>query len=524
MMNALISVSDKTGIVEFAAALQTLGAKIFSTGGTSSLLAANGVAVTEVAELTGFPEMLDGRVKTLHPRVHGGLLARRDLPAHMRALESHGIEPIDLLVVNLYPFEATVAKAGCTLEDAIENIDIGGPAMVRSAAKNWNDVAVLTDASQYAKVLAELNADGKVGQKTRFALAVAAFNRISQYDGAISDYLSGIQGDGKHALFPGQANGRFVKLQDLRYGENPHQRAAYYRDLYPAPGSLASAVQLQGKELSYNNIADADAAWECVKGFQGPACVIVKHANPCGVALATDALEAYNKAFKTDPTSAFGGIIAFNCEVNGVAAEAVAKQFVEVLMAPGFSDDALAAFKAKPNLRLLRILLPPGGVAAWDKGRNAVDLKRVGSGLLMQTADNHELALADLKVVTKLQPTAAQLQDLLFAWTVAKYVKSNAIVFCAGGMTVGVGAGQMSRIDSARIASIKAENAGLSLRGSVVASDAFFPFRDGLDVVVDAGAVCVIQPGGSMRDDEVIAAADERQVAMVFTGVRHFRH
>ena len=523
-MNALISVSDKTGIVEFATALQTLGVKIFSTGGTASLLAANGVAVTEVAELTGFPEMLDGRVKTLHPRVHAGLLARRDLPAHMSALQAHGIAPLDLLVVNLYPFESTVAKASCTLEDAIENIDIGGPAMVRSAAKNWKDVAVLTDASQYGMVLAELEGDGRIALKTRFTLAVAAFNRISQYDGAISDYLSGIQDDGNRALFPGQANGRFVKLQDLRYGENPHQQAAYYRDLYPAPGSLASAVQLQGKELSYNNIADADAAWECVKGFEGPACVIVKHANPCGVAIAADALEAYNKAFKTDPTSAFGGIIAFNCVVDGAAAEGVARQFVEVLMAPGFTDEALSVFKGKPNLRLLKIALPAGGATAWEQGRNAIDVKRVGSGLLMQTADNRELLLADLKVVTRLQPTAAQLQDLLFAWKVAKYVKSNAIVFCAGGMTVGVGAGQMSRVDSARIAGMKAQQAGLSLHGSVVASDAFFPFRDGLDVVLDAGATCVIQPGGSMRDDEVVAAADERQVAMVLTGVRHFRH
>ena len=523
-MNALISVSDKTGIVEFATALQALGVKIYSTGGTASLLAAQGIAVTEVAELTGFPEMLDGRVKTLHPRVHGGLLARRDLPEHMGALDAHGIQPIDLLVVNLYPFEATVAKAGCTLEDAIENIDIGGPAMVRSAAKNWKDVTVITDASQYDLVLAELRVGGTVVQKTRFNLAVAAFNRISQYDGAISDYLSGVQDDGGHALFSGQSNGRFVKLQDLRYGENPHQKAAYYRDVYPAPGSLASATQLQGKELSYNNIADADAAWECVKAFEGPACVIVKHANPCGVAVAADALEAYNKAFKTDPTSAFGGIIAFNSPVDQMLAEAVVKQFVEVVMAPGFSDAALAVFKGKANVRVLKIALPPGGPTAWDQGRNAVDLKRVGSGLLMQTADTYELSPADVKVVTRLQPTAGQLQDLMFAWKVAKYVKSNAIVFCAGGMTLGVGAGQMSRVDSARIAGIKAHNAGLSLQDSVVASDAFFPFRDGLDVVIDAGARCVIQPGGSMRDDEVIAAADERGVAMLFTGVRHFRH
>ncbi len=523
-MNALISVSDKTGIVEFAAALQALGIKLLSTGGTATLLAAHGLAVTEVADMTGFPEMLDGRVKTLHPKVHGGLLARRDLPTHMAALQAHGIDLIDILVVNLYPFEATVAKAGCTLEDAIENIDIGGPAMVRSAAKNWKDVVVLTDATQYDGVLAELRAGGKVGDKTRFALSVAAFNRISQYDGAISDYLSAIRDDGGHALFPAQSNGRFVKLQDLRYGENPHQQAAYYRDLHPAPGSLASATQLQGKELSYNNIADADAAWECVKSFDACACVIVKHANPCGVAVGADALDAYAKAFKTDPTSAFGGIIAFNRLVDETTAQQVSRQFVEVLMAPAFSDAALAVFKGKPNVRLMQIDLPPGGASAWLQGRNAVDVKRVGSGLLMQTADNRSIGLADLRTVSRLQPTPAQLQDLLFAWTVAKYVKSNAIVFCAGGATVGVGAGQMSRLDSARIASIKAQHAGLSLTGSVVASDAFFPFRDGLDVVVDAGASCVIQPGGSMRDDEVIAAADERGVAMVFSGVRHFRH
>ena len=534
---ALISVSDKTGIVEFAKSLHALGVTLLSTGGTAKLLADAGLTVTEVAELTGFPEMLDGRVKTLHPKVHGGLLARRDVPAHMAALAAHGIATIDLLVVNLYPFEATVATPGCTLEDAIENIDIGGPAMVRSAAKNWRDVGVLTDASQYTLVLQELKAGGQLTDKTKFALSVAAFNRISQYDGAISDYLSSIAGDGSNMLFGGQANGRFIKLQDLRYGENPHQKAAFYRDLHPAPGSLVTARQLQGKELSYNNIADADAAWECVKSFNpavdGAACVIVKHANPCGVGLGADALEAYSKAFKTDPTSAFGGIIALNCPLDEAAALQIAKQFVEVLMAPAFSPEALAVFKAKANVRLLQIGLPHvvagggtrgGSASAWVQGRNAVDVKRVGSGLLMQTADNHELTLADLKWVSKVQPTPAQLQDLLFAWKVAKYVKSNAIVFCANGMTMGVGAGQMSRLDSARIASIKAQHAGLSLVGTVVASDAFFPFRDGLDVVVDAGATCVIQPGGSMRDDEVIAAADERGVAMVLTGVRHFRH
>jgi phosphoribosylaminoimidazolecarboxamide formyltransferase/IMP cyclohydrolase len=523
-MNALISVSDKTGILEFAQALHALGIRLLSTGGTAKLLADAGLPVTEVADHTGFPEMLDGRVKTLHPKVHGGLLARRDLPAHMDALKEHGIDTIDLLVVNLYPFEATVAKPGCTLEDAIENIDIGGPAMVRSAAKNWKDVGVLTDASQYPKALAELKADGKLSDKTRFAFAVAAFNRIADYDGAISDYLSRINEDGSHALFPAQSNGRFVKLQDLRYGENPHQQAAFYRDLYPAPGSLVSAKQLQGKELSYNNIADADAAWECVKGFDTPACVIVKHANPCGVAIGKDPLEAYGKAFKTDPTSAFGGIIAFNRTLDLAAAQEVVKQFVEVLMAPGYTPEALEVFKGKVNVRILEIALPPGGDTDWKNGRNAVDVKRIGSGLLMQTADNKVLTLDELKVVSKKQPTPQQLQDLLFAWKVAKYVKSNAIVFCADGMTMGVGAGQMSRLDSARIASIKAQHAGLSLAGTAVASDAFFPFRDGLDVVVDAGATSVIQPGGSMRDKEVIDAADERGVVMVLSGVRHFRH
>ncbi|MCS6763382.1 MAG: bifunctional phosphoribosylaminoimidazolecarboxamide formyltransferase/IMP cyclohydrolase [Candidatus Protistobacter heckmanni] len=524
---ALISVSDKTGIVQFAKSLNDLGVKLLSTGGTAKLLAEAGLPVTEVAEYTGFPEMLDGRVKTLHPRVHGGLLARRDLPEHRVELEKHDIPTIDMLVVNLYPFEATVAKLGCTMEDAIENIDIGGPAMVRSAAKNWKDVAVLTDPSQYTGVLAELIC-GKLSQKTRFELAVAAFNRISNYDAAISDYLSSLELDGSatppRKEYPAQSNGRFVKLQDLRYGENPHQSAALYRDLHPAPGSLVTAKQLQGKELSYNNIADADAAWECIKSFDAPACVIIKHANPCGVAVAANPAEAYSKAFKTDPTSAFGGIIAFNCELDAAGAELVAKQFVEVLIAPSFSTEALKIFAAKANIRVLQIALPPGGPTAFEQGRNAHDIKRIDSGLLIQSADKRELDRSELKVVTKRKPTEAELSDMLFAWKVAKYVKSNAIVFCAGGMTLGVGAGQMSRIDSARIAGIKAENAGLTLKNSAVASDAFFPFRDGLDVVVAAGASCVIHPGGSVRDDEVIAAADEHGIAMVLTGVRHFRH
>ena len=528
-MKALISVSDKTGIVEFAQALHQLGVQLLSTGGTAKLLADKGLPVTEVAEVTKFPEMLDGRVKTLHPMVHGGLLARRDFPEHMAALKEHGIETIDLLVVNLYPFEATVAKAGCTLADAIENIDIGGPAMVRSAAKNWKDVGVVTAADQYDAVLGELKAAGKLSNKLRFELSVAAFNRISQYDGAISNYLSSVKFEDEklseeyvpeRASFPGQFNEQYLKVQDLRYGENSHQQAAWYRDLAPAAGSLATGVQLQGKELSYNNIADADAAWECVKSFEVPACVIIKHANPCGVAVGANPFEAYSKAFQTDPTSAFGGIIAFNRPVDKAAAEAVSKQFVEVLMAPEFSAEALEIFKAKVNVRLMKIALP----ANYGSVRNALETKRVGSGLLLQSADNHELKLEELKVVTIKQPTQEELQDLLFAWKVAKFVKSNAIVFCKNGMTMGVGAGQMSRLDSARIASIKAEAAKLSLQNTVVASDAFFPFRDGLDVVVDAGATCVAQPGGSMRDQEVIDAANERGVAMVFTGVRHFRH
>jgi len=522
---ALISVSDKQGILEFAQRLSGFGVEILSTGGTAKLFRDNNIAVTEVSDYTGFPEMLDGRVKTLHPKVHGGILGRRDLSDHTAAMAEAGIPNIDMVVVNLYPFEATVAKEDCTLEDAIENIDIGGPAMVRSAAKNWKDVAVLTDASQYAGIVAEMEANnGATSQATRFALSVAAFNRISNYDGAISDYLSSFQADGTRNAFPAQTNGRFIKVQDLRYGENPHQQAAFYRDLYPAPGSLVTAQQLQGKELSYNNIADADAAWECVKSFDTTACVIVKHANPCGVALGTHALEAYTKAFQTDPTSAFGGIIAFNVTVDATAAEAVSKQFVEVLIAPDYTAEALTIFKAKANVRVLKIALPQGGNSAWENGRNSHDTKRVGSGLLIQTADNHEISATDLKIVTKKQPSPAQLEDLLFAWRVAKYVKSNAIVFCNNGMTLGVGAGQMSRVDSTKIAAIKAQNAGLSLKDAAVASDAFFPFRDGVDVLAEAGASCVIQPGGSIRDDEVIAAADEHGLVMVLTGFRHFRH
>ena len=514
---ALLSVSDKTGVVEFARALAGRGIKMLSTGGTAKLLHDSGIAATEVSDHTGFPEMLDGRVKTLHPTIHGGILARRDLPAHVEAIRQAGIETIDLVVVNLYPFTQTIARAGCTLEEAIENIDIGGPAMVRSAAKNHAHVAVVTDPADYAAVLHEIQTtNGAVGAPMRFALAQKAFSHTAAYDGAISNYLTALGSDGRRADFPRRLNLNFELAQTLRYGENPHQNAAFYRDLEPATGSLARYTQLQGKELSYNNIADADAAWECVKSFTQAACVIVKHANPCGVAVAGNTLEAYRLAFATDPTSAFGGIIAFNRELDVETAQAVSGQFVEVLIAPAVAPAARALLAKKENLRLLEVPLAPGA--------NRLETKRICGGMLVQSPDDFNVAAADLKVVTRVQPTPQQLDDLLFAWRVAKFVKSNAIVFCANGQTKGVGAGQMSRVDSARIASIKAQNAGLTLAGSVVASDAFFPFRDGLDVVADAGAVAVIQPGGSLRDGEVIAAADERGIAMVFTSHRHFRH
>ncbi len=527
-LTALLSVSDKTGIVDFARALAAEGVRLLSTGGTARLLADAGLPVTEVAQVTGFPEMLDGRVKTLHPNIHGGLLARRDLPEHMAALSEHGIQTIDLLVVNLYPFAQATARADCTLEDAIENIDIGGPAMLRAAAKNWTDVAVLIDPADYPRVLMELR-QGSVQRSTRFMLAKKVYAHTAAYDGMITNYLTALQPGAEEASaavpvrepFPAVYTLQFTKTQDMRYGENPHQAAAFYRDAgAAAPGLLASWEQLQGKALSYNNVADADAAWECVKTFAEPACVIIKHANPCGVAVADSAAAAYAQALKTDPTSAFGGIIAFNRPFDGEAAERVVKQFVELIIAPAITPQARAVFAGKQNVRLLEVPLPTAG----DPVTNALDYKRVGGGLLVQTNDSRNVAPGELRVVTRLAPSPQQLQDLLFAWKVAKFVKSNAIVFCAGGMTLGVGAGQMSRIDSARIAAIKAEHAGLQLAGSAVASDAFFPFRDGLDVVVDAGAACVIQPGGSMRDDEVIQAADERGIAMVFTGTRHFRH
>ena len=513
---ALLSVSDKSGIVELARALAAGGVELLSTGGTAKLLEKEGVPVVEVSAYTGFPEMLDGRVKTLHPKIHAGLLARRDDPAHLAALRNAGFGTIDLLVVNLYPFRATVADPDCRFEDAIENIDIGGPAMLRAAAKNHAGVAVVVDPADYARVLDEIRAAGGVSDQLRFALAAKVFAHTAAYDGAIANYLSSLDAQRRRLEYPQVLNLQFVKLDDLRYGENPHQSAAFYRDERPAAGGIAAFRQLQGKALSYNNIADADAAWECVKSFTEPACVIVKHANPCGAAIAENVAAAYDKAFKTDPVSAFGGILAFNRALDAATAEVIGKQFAEVVLAPRVEPEAQKVLAKKANVRVLEVPL-----AHEAQGH---DYKRVGGGLLVQTSDSRVLDKRDFKVVTQKQPSESQWADLLFAWCVAKYVKSNAIVFCRGGMTLGVGAGQMSRIDSARIAAMKAENAHLPLAGSVVGSDAFFPFRDGLDALAEAGAVAVIQPGGSMRDEEVIAAANERGVAMVFTGVRHFRH
>ncbi|QHS09175.1 bifunctional phosphoribosylaminoimidazolecarboxamide formyltransferase/IMP cyclohydrolase [Sinimarinibacterium sp. NLF-5-8] len=513
---ALLSVSDKSGIVEFAQALAARGVTLLSTGGTFKLLRESGLDALEVAGITGFPEIMDGRVKTLHPKIHGGLLGRRDVDSAV--MQEHGIDGIDLLVVNLYPFEATIAKPGCTRSDAIENIDIGGPAMLRAAAKNHTWVSVLTDPADYAGVLAEIDAGG-VSQATRERLALKTYALTARYDAAISAYLSSQLEDGSQAAFPGVFGVQLLKKQDLRYGENPHQRAAFYAEHAPASGSIAASVQLQGKELSYNNIADADAALECVKHFAEPACVIVKHANPCGVAVRATIGEAYDAAFKTDPTSAFGGIIAFNRELDGAtAARIVERQFVEVIIAPGISAEARAAVAAKQNVRLLDC----GAFPAQLGG--ALDYKRVNGGLLVQDIDSVLISEKDLKVVTQRAPTAAEVQDLLFAWQVAQFVKSNAIVYCKDRMTIGVGAGQMSRVYSAKIAGIKAADENLVVRGSVMASDAFFPFRDGIDAAAEAGITAVIQPGGSMRDAETIAAANEAGMAMVFTGIRHFRH
>ena len=524
---ALLSVSDKTGIVEFARQLAQKGVDILSTGGTAKLLAENGIKVTEVSDHTGHPEIMDGRVKTLHPKIHGGILARRGTDEAV--MQENSIDAIDMVVVNLYPFANTVAKEGCTLEDAIENIDIGGPTMVRAAAKNHKDVTIIVNAKDYGRVLAEMEQhDGSLTYATRFDLAIAAYEHTASYDGMIANYfgkmLSAHGADNSEVnfeqpnKFPRTVNSQFIKKQDLRYGENSHQDAAFYVEANPEEASVSTATQLQGKELSYNNIADTDAALECVKEFDEPACVIVKHANPCGVAMGDSILAAYEGAYKTDPTSAFGGIIAFNRELDADTAEAiVSRQFVEVIIAPVISEAAAQIVAAKPNVRLLEC-------GQWSTQTTGVDYKRVNGGLLVQDRDQGKVAEQDLKVVTKRQPTAEEMRDLKFVWKVAKFVKSNAIVYAKNNVTIGVGAGQMSRVYSAKIAGIKAADENLEVKGSVMASDAFFPFRDGLDAAAEAGITAVIQPGGSMRDDEVIAAADEHGIAMVFTGMRHFRH
>ena len=513
---ALLSVSDKTGIVDFAKALQKLGVELLSTGGTWKLLTDAGLPVTEIGAYTGFPEIMGGRVKTLHPRVHGGILGRRALDGDV--MQQHDIPPIDLVVVNLYPFAATVAKAGCTLPDAIENIDIGGPTMLRAAAKNHAWVTVVVNPADYARVLSELTQQGAITHATRYRLAVTTFEHTAAYDGAIANYLGARDESGNTSLFPHTWNSQHLLKQTLRYGENPHQQAAFYVDAIPHEASVATATQLQGKELSFNNIADTDAALECVKAFSEPACVIVKHANPCGVAIASDLLSAYEKAYQTDPTSAFGGIIAFNRELDGATARTIVeRQFAEVIIAPSVSEEARLAIARKDNLRLLSCGPLTASVQDWD-------YKKVTGGLLVQHRDLGTVTPGDLKVVSKRQPTAQEMQDLLFAWKVVKFVKSNAIVYCKQGQSVGIGAGQMSRVYSAKIAGIKAADEKLQVAGCVMASDAFFPFRDGLDAAAAAGITAVIHPGGSLRDNEVIAAADEHGIAMVFTGMRHFRH
>jgi phosphoribosylaminoimidazolecarboxamide formyltransferase/IMP cyclohydrolase len=524
---ALLSVSDKTGIVDFARSLAQKGVDILSTGGTAKLLADNGIQVTEVSDHTGHPEIMDGRVKTLHPKIHGGILARRGTDEAV--MSENNIDAIDMVVVNLYPFANTVAKDDCSLEDAIENIDIGGPTMVRAAAKNHKDVTIIVNASDYDRVLAEMeNNNDSLTYKTRFDLAIAAYEHTAAYDGMIANYfgqmLSAYGSEEPEVnfeeknQFPRTVNSQFIKKQDLRYGENSHQSAAFYVESAPEEASVSTANQIQGKALSYNNIADTDAALECVKEFDEPACVIVKHANPCGVAIGDNILAAYESAFKTDPTSAFGGIIAFNRELDADTAEAiVSRQFVEVIIAPSISDAAAQIVAAKPNVRLLEC-------GQWDTQTTGLDYKRVNGGLLVQDRDQGRVSDEDLKVVTKRQPTEEEMRDLKFCWKVAKFVKSNAIVYVKNSMTIGVGAGQMSRVYSAKVAGIKAADENLEVKGSVMASDAFFPFRDGLDAAAEAGITAVIQPGGSMRDEEVIAAADEHGIAMVFTGMRHFRH
>jgi phosphoribosylaminoimidazolecarboxamide formyltransferase / IMP cyclohydrolase len=512
---ALISVSDKSGIVDFCRELRQLEIEILSTGGTAKTLAEHNIPVTEVSDYTGFPEMMDGRVKTLHPKVHGGILGRRGIDDAVMAVND--ISPIDMVVVNLYPFEQTIANPDCDLETAIENIDIGGPTMLRAAAKNHADVAVIVNPADYASTIAELKStDNCLSGQTRFHLALKSFEHTARYDTAIANYLGNING----IQFPPTLNLQFYHSQTMRYGENPHQNAAFYREKTPASGTIAAANQIQGKELSYNNIADADAALECVKSFRDkPTCVIVKHANPCGVAQADDILAAYDKAYATDPTSAFGGIIAFNQELDEqTAAEIIKRQFVEVIIAPIISPAAQVVLGEKQNIRVMEC-------GAWDNTPlPALDFKRVAGGLLVQDKDLGEITFSDLKIVSKRTPAEQELVDLLFAWKVAKFVKSNAIVYCKNGQTIGVGAGQMSRVYSAKIAGIKAADEGLTVPGSAMASDAFFPFRDGIDAAAEAGITAIIQPGGSMRDNEVIAAADEHDIAMVFTGMRHFRH
>ena len=513
---ALVSVSDKTGVLEFCRELNALGIELLSTGGTAKLLAEHRIPVTEASDYTGFPEMMDGRVKTLHPKIHGGILARRGTDDAVMA--DNGILPIDMVVVNLYPFEQTVAKPDCDLETAIENIDIGGPSMIRGAAKNHADVAIVVDPADYTMIVDELREHAtSLSHQTRFKLALKSFEHTARYDTMIAAYLSKVI---DASSFPETLNLQFHRLQSMRYGENPHQQAAFYREKNPPVGSIAAARQWQGKELSYNNIADADAALECVKAFDDqPACVIVKHANPCGVAVSNSILEAYDLAYATDPTSAFGGIIAFNRELDEhTAAEIAARQFVEVIIAPAISEAAKAALAKKQNVRVLE-------TGHWAVSAAAsLDFKRVGGGLLVQDKDLGQITAADLKVVSRRAPSEQELADLLFVWKVAKFVKSNAIVYGKHGQTIGIGAGQMSRVYSAKIAGIKAADEGLVVAGSVMASDAFFPFRDGIDAAAAAGITAVIHPGGSMRDAEVIAAADEHDIAMVLTGMRHFRH
>ena len=515
---ALISVSDKTGIVDFAHALRDLQIEILSTGGTAKLLLDNGIEVKGVSEHTGFPEIMDGRVKTLHPLIAGGLLGRRDQDSDV--MSEHGIAPIDLLVVNLYPFEQTIARDDCDLPMAIENIDIGGPSMLRAAAKNFRDVTVVVDSSDYSQVLDEMQSNSNATHlATRQGLACKVFEHTAHYDGLIANYLGCLDDSGEAQNFARTLNVQFTKVEDMRYGENPHQRAAFYSEHSLTEACVASAVQIQGKALSYNNVADTDAALECVKSFQTPACVIVKHANPCGVAVAGTLLEAYERAYQTDPTSAFGGIIAFNGELDAKTAQVIVeRQFVEVIIAPLIAEAARQVVADKPNVRLLEC-------GQWGSEQSSgMDFKRVTGGLLVQDRDAGMITREDLKVVTRRQPSEAEFNDLLFAWKVAKFVKSNAIVYAHDGRTIGVGAGQMSRVYSARIAAIKAQDENLQVAGSVLASDAFFPFRDGIDAAAEVGIRAVIEPGGSMRDDEIIAAADEHDIAMVFTGMRHFRH